>query len=131
MNDIDDVILRMRLLAEEHAPDGWPAVQMRDITALLNDIESWQKQANDRTGDALQFVKERDEALAENATLRAEIDRLREDCAEAYQVIGAAMLGEPVTYTEDDVERALDNLSAAANGTQRPHVDLLPWPKTT
>lgn len=57
------------------------------------------------------------------------IERLRDDCAEAYQVVGAAMLGEPCAYDDSDVERALDNLSAAANGTPRPHDDLLPWPR--
>jgi hypothetical protein len=59
----------------------------------------------------------------------SEIERLRRDCAEAYQVIGAGMLLAPVPYTQDDVARALDNLSAAANGDPRPHDDLLPWPK--
>lgn len=58
-----------------------------------------------------------------------EITRLRGDCAEAYQVIGAGMLGDPVPYAPNDVERVLDNLSAAASGTPRPHDDLLPWPR--
>lgn len=58
-----------------------------------------------------------------------EIGRLRRDCSEAYQVVGCGMLMEPVEYTQGDVERALDNLIAAANGEARPHDDLLPWPK--
>jgi len=58
-----------------------------------------------------------------------EMMRLREDCAEAYQVVGCGMFGEPCKYTQEDVARALDNLSAAANGVPRPHADLLPWPK--
>lgn len=66
--------------------------------------------------------------LAENE-LYAEIKRLRRDCAEAYQVIGCGMLGEPHPgITQKDVERALDNLSAAMRGLPRPHEDLLPWP---
>lgn len=60
--------------------------------------------------------------------MATEITRLRRDCAEAYQVIGAAMLGEPCAYAEHDVTRTLDNLSAAAAGLPRPHDDLLPWP---
>lgn len=62
--------------------------------------------------------------------LADEVRRLREDCAEAYQVCGAAMLcpGE-VKWTDDDAVRVLDNLSAAANGEPRPHDDLLPWPR--
>lgn len=61
--------------------------------------------------------------------LRAEIERLRRDCAEAYQVVGAGMWGKPCDYFQWDVERALDNLLAAAEGKPRPHDDLLPWPK--
>ena len=31
---------RLRLLAADHAPDSWPAVQMRDITAVLDELEA-------------------------------------------------------------------------------------------
>ena len=63
--------------------------------------------------------------------LRNEIERLQADCAEAYQVVGHMLrLGEKLPrWTDDDVERALDNLWAAASGKKRPHHDLLPWPK--
>jgi hypothetical protein len=59
----------------------------------------------------------------------AEIKRLRRDCAEAYQVLGACLLGEPISPSNKDIQRALDNLSAAANACTRPHDDLLPWPR--
>lgn len=68
---------------------------------------------------------------AQVLTLQAEIDRLRRDCAEAYQVMGSVLLNpvyDPVRYTEEDAVRALDNLWAAASGAPRPHEDLLPWP---
>lgn len=77
MRDADDTIQRMQLLAFDHDPDGWPAVKMRDITVLLDDIEGWQKQVSDRTDDALQFAAERDAALAENAKLRAALEEIR------------------------------------------------------
>lgn len=60
-----------------------------------------------------------------------EIERLQRDCGEAYQVVGAAMLGKPCVYTKADVVRVLDNLGAAAAGQLRPHEDLLPWPKAS
>jgi hypothetical protein len=71
----------------------------------------------------------RQQAQHELAQTCEELQRLRRDCAEAYQVIGAGMFGEPCAYTQDDVERALNNLIAAAEGEPRPHDDLLPWPK--
>lgn len=57
-----------------------------------------------------------------------EIQKLREVCAEAYQVLGVALIGEPRCWTDADAARALDNVSAAANGDPIPHQDLLPWP---
>lgn len=53
-----------------------------------------------------------------------EIERLRRDCAELYQVIGVM-----ADYCPDDpaVVKALDNASAAAAGLSRPHDDLLPF----
>lgn len=91
MRDIDDTITRMRLLAIDHEPNGWPAVQMRDITALLDDIESWQRQASHRTDDALQFATERDAALAEAAKLRAALEEIRQSTYLRHATAVAAM----------------------------------------
>lgn len=60
----------------------------------------------------------------------SEVRRLRRDCAEAYQVI-AVIAGEHLDFAHPDVQRALDNLAAAANGVPRPHDDMLPFPKRT
>ena len=49
-----ELIQRMRLLEADHAPDGWPAVQMRDISALCDELEASRA--------------ERDALLAEKAT---------------------------------------------------------------
>lgn len=70
----------------------------------------------------------------QNGTDWSEVSRLRRDCGEAYQVVGHLMHcdGEPPPWwTNADVARALDNLSAATVGDPRPHEDLLPWPLGT
>ena len=36
----EQLIKRMRLLEQDHKPDGYPAVQMRDISALLDMLEA-------------------------------------------------------------------------------------------
>lgn len=41
----NDLISRMRLLEQDHEPNGWPAVQMRDISALLAEVEALRKKA--------------------------------------------------------------------------------------
>mgnify|MGYP001570440228 CR=1 FL=1 len=40
MNDIDDLLARMRLLEIDHEPEGWPAVRTQDISALCTAVES-------------------------------------------------------------------------------------------
>lgn len=34
-----DLIERLRLLEIDHAPDGWPAIRMCDVSALLDALE--------------------------------------------------------------------------------------------
>jgi hypothetical protein len=56
----------------------------------------------------------------------SEVERLRRDCAELYQVIGTMALHCP--NTEDPaIIKALDNASDAAAGDPRRHDDLLPF----
>ena len=57
--------------------------------------------------------------------LRAEVERLRHDCAEAYQVIGA-LADRAGLLHHLAVGKALENLDAATRGDPRPHADLLP-----
>lgn len=38
MPDIKAVMARTHLLEADHGPDGWPAIQMRDVTALRCEI---------------------------------------------------------------------------------------------
>ena len=39
MSGTTDIVSRMRALEADHKPDGWPAVQMRDISTLCDIIE--------------------------------------------------------------------------------------------
>lgn len=55
-----------------------------------------------------------------------EIERLRRDCAELYQVIGT-MAEHCPDPTDPAIVKALDNASDAANGDPRRHDDLLPF----
>lgn len=40
-----ELIERLRVLEQDHEPDGWPAVRMRDITALLDALDADQEHA--------------------------------------------------------------------------------------
>lgn len=35
-----DIVAEMRVFEQDHEPDGWPAVKMRQISALCDEIES-------------------------------------------------------------------------------------------
>jgi hypothetical protein len=59
------------------------------------------------------------------SALRTAVERLRQDCAEAYQVIGA-LADRTGLLQYPAVVKALENLDAATRGDPRPHADLLP-----
>lgn len=58
--------------------------------------------------------------------LEAQIERLRRDCAELYQVIGT-MAEHCPDPSDPAIVKALDNASDAAGGAPRRHDDLLPF----
>jgi hypothetical protein len=58
--------------------------------------------------------------------LAEEIVRLQQECAEAYQVIGAFAAAADVNGGPNLI-KVLDNLAAAANGKPRQHPDVLPF----
>lgn len=35
-----ELIARLRSFETDHKPEGWPAIQMRDVSALLDAIEA-------------------------------------------------------------------------------------------
>lgn len=38
-NDICDLLERVKMLEDDHEPEGYPAVQMKDITVMRKEIE--------------------------------------------------------------------------------------------
>lgn len=149
----DEIALKLRAAGYVHAfHPGSSAIDMQGIGLLRGahpideraQFEVWMRRENDYRVYKMKFgtfssnvydhpgVQDSWEAWQARAKINNDpekIERLQRDCGEAYQVIGAGMLGIQCVFTQSDVARALDNLSAAANGEPRPHDDLLPWPK--
>lgn len=67
-----DLIERLRLLEQDHEPDGWPAVRMRDITAILDALEA-ARESLDREAALKGGVEH------QRDTLWAELEAARED----------------------------------------------------
>lgn len=42
MTEIENIIEMCRVMAEDHEPDGWPAVQMKTIAALCDEVQRLQ-----------------------------------------------------------------------------------------
>ena len=38
MSDTTDIVARLASMSADHGPDGWPAVRMREITALCEEV---------------------------------------------------------------------------------------------
>jgi len=57
MTDAKELIARLRLFEQDHEPEGYPAIQTRDVTALLDTIEAQAKQIEEMQADADRFRK--------------------------------------------------------------------------
>jgi len=51
---VDALVMRCRELEIDHAPEGWPAIQMRDVTALCDEIERLAEYVVDLELDAIE-----------------------------------------------------------------------------
>ena len=73
---IHETIAKLRLLEVDHEPDSWPAVRMREITQVLEWLESV-------TVDRDERAKQKGELLYEIGVLRADALRKRDDSEES------------------------------------------------
>lgn len=88
--DIDALVKRMRLLQIDHEPEGWPAVKMRDISALCDALDGvclLQKIFEKRSGSIQRnncgdwrICDKNDAPLAEGKSLLAALDNLTKFC---------------------------------------------------
>jgi FtsZ-binding cell division protein ZapB len=83
-DEMDHVIATCRVMAEDHQPDGWPAVQMKTITALCDEVERLQEymtaQAELEAKNQFyieELENERDQLKTEIAHLQIEVTNLR------------------------------------------------------
>jgi len=70
-----DLIKRMEMLAADHEPDGWPAVQMKDIAALCEEIKRLK-------GRFYQFPRTR---FVDENSIVYQLDHTQEEVAEAHR----------------------------------------------
>ena len=76
MSDPIDIVTRLSGMSADHGPDGWPAVRMRDITALCEEVTRLRAEL----AEAQQLARDDFDLRAEQ---RDERDRLRAALAQA------------------------------------------------
>lgn len=81
MDDYQELIERMRGFEIDHSPDGWPAIRMREISAMCDAIES---------------------LLAENERLKHNLTSTEQTMRE-YQELAAKRLEEIAKYRDAPV----------------------------
>ena len=81
MDDYQELIERLRGFEIDHSPDGWPAIRMREISAMCNAVES---------------------LLAENERLKHNLTSTEQTMRE-YQELAAKRLVEIAKYRDAPV----------------------------
>ncbi len=95
----------LRALEADHAPDGWPAVQMRDISALLDEV------------DALRTLCE---TLKQEAQIHAQESRTQRSIVHACYRAATGGTGEPGNWHgAKPVEEIIDALRQRAEAAEQ------------
>jgi len=102
--DSNALIMKMRILQEDHEPDGWPAVQMKEITNLCNytnELEQQKTASEDMlVAQINSMVNQLDRAEARVKELeQAEPGVLMEKIAELEQQLEELKQYDVRTYT--------------------------------
>ncbi|CAI4157725.1 hypothetical protein [Alteromonas macleodii] len=81
---MSELLEQMKLLNEDHKPDGWPAVRMSEINALVSMIKSQGEQlakANERVDGLEKALANCADALYEsNINHKKAIDKIQAEC---------------------------------------------------
>lgn len=56
MTKTTELIERLRNFEQDHKPDGWPAIQMRDVSELLNALEAQDRELVEQLVGALKQI---------------------------------------------------------------------------
>jgi DNA repair exonuclease SbcCD ATPase subunit len=116
-----ELIERVRLYEQDHAPDGWPAIKMHDVSALADAIEALQKEVNaldialeeckmDWSGDVAQIKAEHKHEIAE---LQAENDEQKVVMRGCNAALAAAKLAlDQASQRHLEIEAERDTLAA-------------------
>jgi hypothetical protein len=76
---IQELIERVRLYEQDHAPDGWPAIKMRDVSALADAIEAQQAELDHAMQDSQHWCDKYTALRAERDALAAKLVPLTDE----------------------------------------------------
>jgi len=82
-----DLVERMRVLEVDHGPDGWPAVQMRDISALCDEVDRLRKEVDQLELAELGAQEAFGVVVQDKRDLEKEVKRLTDLLRGAHQSI--------------------------------------------
>lgn len=70
------LIERVRVYEQDHAPDGWPAIKMRDVSTLADAIEALQSECAEHKENAMRNARQAVAFRAARDQLQAENERI-------------------------------------------------------
>lgn len=139
MTEIEEIIATCRVMTEDHQPDGWPAVQMKTITALCDEVErlrrdnEHQRERRNAARDAIEKGKAERKAIEqERDQLKAALQRFMEldqnDRDLPLELWAVQHDVSPVDislalHDAEVLERFKDELVKSVNVVLRPHIE--------
>ncbi len=63
MKNIEEILTLVSALEKDHAPDGWPAITMGDVSALANEVRAYRRSGQENKS---KFSNEKLQKMAAN-----------------------------------------------------------------
>ncbi len=90
-----DIVEQMRSFESDHEPDGWPAIQMKQVSALCDEVERSQRLLNGMASEVERLQSLLEQERQESLTASCRVAALQMELDSATSIIEAANAQEP------------------------------------
>ncbi len=100
-----DIVEQMRSFESDHEPDGWPAIQMKQVSALCDEVERLQSLLNGIASEVERLQSLLEQERQESLTASCRVAALGMELDSATSIIEAANAQEPfctITHTAEE-----------------------------
>lgn len=109
-----DIVEQMRSFESDHEPDGWPAIQMKQVSALCDEIDRLQSLLNGIASEVERLQSLLEQERQESLTASCRVAALEIELDSAKSIIDAANAQEPKECVSSSNKSIIESLIESA-----------------